>query len=161
MDGRWVTLTPGTTLRFGSLGCVYTGAGGVRRRPYLRSAASPQCPLGGYGARGLHLKLLERRHHRHVGAKPDTGAFSACRLLSHRPRLPSQRRRTAGLEGIHEAVLHNVPLWATQPTERSGDGLRQQPPRHEDRPRVSDHSEGADYAPSRPHKGVQCLRGPL
>jgi hypothetical protein len=25
MDGRGVTLTPGTTLRFGSLGCVYTG----------------------------------------------------------------------------------------------------------------------------------------
>jgi hypothetical protein len=26
MDGRRVTLTPGTTLRFGSLGFVYTGA---------------------------------------------------------------------------------------------------------------------------------------
>jgi hypothetical protein len=25
MDGRRVTLTPGTTLRFGSLGFVYTG----------------------------------------------------------------------------------------------------------------------------------------
>jgi hypothetical protein len=25
MDGRGVTLTPGTTLRFGSLGFVYTG----------------------------------------------------------------------------------------------------------------------------------------
>jgi hypothetical protein len=25
MDGRGVALTPGTTLRFGSLGCVYTG----------------------------------------------------------------------------------------------------------------------------------------
>jgi hypothetical protein len=25
MDGRGVMLTPGTTLRFGSLGCVYTG----------------------------------------------------------------------------------------------------------------------------------------
>jgi hypothetical protein len=25
MDGRWVTLTPGTTLRFGSLSFVYTG----------------------------------------------------------------------------------------------------------------------------------------
>jgi hypothetical protein len=27
MDGRKITLTPGTTLRFGSLGFVYTGVG--------------------------------------------------------------------------------------------------------------------------------------
>jgi hypothetical protein len=52
MDGRRVTLTPETTLCFGSLGFVYTGpvesvAGRTFDRPYLRPAALPQCPHGG------------------------------------------------------------------------------------------------------------------
>jgi hypothetical protein len=38
MEGRGVTLTPGTALRFGSLGCVYTGP--VEPRPNVLSGAA-------------------------------------------------------------------------------------------------------------------------
>jgi hypothetical protein len=46
MDGRRVTLSPGTTLRFGSLSFVYTRlVEPVTGRTF--PAASPQCPHGG------------------------------------------------------------------------------------------------------------------
>jgi hypothetical protein len=75
MDRRRVTLTPGTTLRFGSLGFIYTRpVEPVAGRTFTWLPRS-QCPHGGCGTRGLRPRLLGRRHRRHVGAKLNTGAF--------------------------------------------------------------------------------------
>jgi hypothetical protein len=49
MDGRRVTLTPGTTLRFGSLGFVYTG---LVEPVAERSFTWPPCPNVLMGAAG-------------------------------------------------------------------------------------------------------------
>jgi hypothetical protein len=49
MDGRGISLTPGATLRFGSLSFVYTGpAESVARRTF----AQPPCPNVLTGADG-------------------------------------------------------------------------------------------------------------
>jgi hypothetical protein len=74
MDGRGVTLTPGTTLRFGSLGFVYTRpVEPVAGRTFARRLA-PMSSRGLRDARPLP-EVLGRRHRRHVGAKPNAGAF--------------------------------------------------------------------------------------
>jgi hypothetical protein len=60
---------------------------------------------------------------------------------------------------VHGAVHRDVPPWTTRPPRRSGDGLRQQPPRARRRPWVYNDSEGTNHATTRPHVGMQHLRG--
>jgi hypothetical protein len=70
MDNRRITLTLGATLRFGSLGFVYTGlAGSVAGCTFTR-LLRPNVLIGAAGR-----EAFVRDHHRHVGAQPNTGAF--------------------------------------------------------------------------------------
>jgi hypothetical protein len=71
MDGRRITLTPGATLRFGSLGFVYTGpaesiAGCTFARP-----PRPSVLTGAVGCEAF----IRGFSYWHVGAKPNVGAF--------------------------------------------------------------------------------------
>jgi hypothetical protein len=70
MEGRRIPLTPGATLRFGSLGFVYTGpAESVAGQTF----APPPRPDILTGVAGRAAFVREAR--RHVGAKPNTRTF--------------------------------------------------------------------------------------
>jgi hypothetical protein len=159
MDGHGITLTPGATLHFGSLGFVYTGpvesvAGrtfGRPPRPNVLTGQRDARPSSEASRTTSSSACWGQTQHMSVlGSPPITSPTSLSKTV--------EMDRWAG--GIHGAVLHNVPSWATRPTGRPGNGLRRQPPRHEHRPWVYNYSEGTDCAMSWPHKRVQRLRGP-
>jgi hypothetical protein len=158
MDGRRVTMNPGTTLCFGSLSFVYTGpvepvAGRTFTRPprpnvltglrdarhsseAYRTTSSPAC-----WGQTQRMSVL--------GSPPTTSPTS--------PSRPAETVRSAG--GVHGAVHRDVPPWTAQPSGRPGDGLRQRPLHNRRCPWVYDDSEGTDRATSRSHTGGERLRG--
>jgi hypothetical protein len=158
MDDRRVTLTLGTTLRFGSLGFVYIGlvepvAGHTFTRPprpNVLTGASGARPSSEASRTTSSSACWGQTQHRSVlGSLPTTSPTL--------PSRPTETHRWAG--GVHGAVHRNVPPWTAQPPRRPGDGLRQRPPHDRCCPRVYDDSEGTDRVTSRSHAGVQHLRG--
>jgi hypothetical protein len=143
MDGCRVTLTFGTTLRFGSLSFVYTRpmepiAGRTFARPprpnVLMEAAEREAFVRGFSD-DVIVACWGQTQRRSVLGR---------RLLPHRPRLPGQLRRTARLGGVHGAVHRNVAPWIARPPGRPSDGLRQRPPHDWCCPWVYDDLEGTD-----------------
>jgi hypothetical protein len=97
MDGRRVTLTPGTTLCFGSLGFVYTGpveyvAGRTFDRPprpnVLTGAATREAFVRGFSDDVIISMLGQTQHRSVLGLPPTTSPTS--------PSRPAEMDRWAG-----------------------------------------------------------------
>jgi hypothetical protein len=119
MDGRRVTLTPGTTLRFGSLGFVYTGTvEPVDWRTFTR----PPRPNVLTGAKGREALVRGFSDNVIIGMLEPNPTQERFRLATY--YLTDLVFQTAGLGGVHRAVHRNVPSWIARPPGRPGDGLR-------------------------------------
>jgi hypothetical protein len=122
MDGRRITLTPGTTLRFGSLGFIYTGPvesvadrtfGRPPRPNVFTGAAAREAFIRGFSGDVIIGMLGPNPMQELLGSPPTTSLTS--------PSRPAETDRWAG--GVHGAVHRNVPLWTARPPGRPGDDL--------------------------------------
>jgi hypothetical protein len=87
MDGRRISLTPGATLRFSSLGFVYTGpTESVAGRTFARPPR-PNILTGAAGREAFVRGFSNETIIGMLGLNPTHERFRLCRLLPHRPRL--------------------------------------------------------------------------
>jgi hypothetical protein len=88
MDGRRISLTPGATLRFSSLGFVYTGpTESVAGRTFARPPR-PNVLTGAAGREAFVRGFSDETIIGTLGPNPIHERFRLCPLLPHRPRLP-------------------------------------------------------------------------
>jgi hypothetical protein len=157
MDGHRVTLTPGTTLRFGSLGFVYIGpVEPVAGRTFTR----PPRPNVLTGATGRDAFVRGFSDDVIVGMLGPNPTHECFRLATYYLTDLSFQASGDGPLGWGEFME-----WYTAMYPRGQPGLPDDPvtsyaPPHNRRcPWVYDDSEGTNRATPRPHAGVQHLCG--
>jgi hypothetical protein len=154
MDGHRVPLTPGATLRFGSVSFVYTRpAESVAGRTFARPPR-PSILIGATGREAFIRGLSDETIISMLGPNPTQERFRLTAYYLTDLAFQASGAEPLAWEGLHRAVHRDVPPRATWPLGRPGDGLRQQPARDQRCPHVYDDSEGMDHTAARPHAGV-------
>jgi hypothetical protein len=124
MDGRGVTMTPGTTLRFGSLGIVYTGpiesvAGRTFGRP-----PRPDVLTGALAHEGFVRSFSSDTIVGMLWPNPKQECFRLAAYYLTDLTFQASGDGLLGWGGVHGAVHCNVAPWTAWPPGRPGDGLR-------------------------------------
>jgi hypothetical protein len=109
MHGRRVPLTPGATLRFGSLGFVYTGpAESVTGRTFVRPSR-PNVLIGAAGREAFIRGFSDETIIGMLGPNPTKECFRlAAYYLTDLASRKAEPSRLLG--GVHGAVHREVPL---------------------------------------------------
>jgi hypothetical protein len=159
MDGRKVPLTPGATLRFSSLGFVYTGLAESIAGHTFTQPPHPSILTGAVGREAFVRGFSNETIIGILGPNPTQERFRLTAYYLTNLAFQASRAEPLAWGGVHGAVPRDGPPWTARPLGRPGGGLRQQHVCDRCHLWVYDDSEGTDHAAAQPHAGVQRLHG--